>query len=709
MTVSSTTNRVAYVGNGTANPLAVAFPFFATTDLVVVETVIATGVSTTKAITTDYTVTGTPDANGYYTAGGSVVPVAVIAATKTWTIYRDPAVTQLVVHVDNDPLPAASIDNPLDKLTQIAQRLKEGVTRSIRAPEGDAVGTDLTLPSSISRASKFLAFDSSGNPALTDLSGVATIVAATTLEVFLSKSVSLAAADSAAVILGAIVVIDADYTLIAHTVLAAKGYRFAGGKITLGNFNLTFNYQIQAHATKIFTATGSGVVVMYGAVAVLPEWWGTNGTTDYAAMAAAVACARGAGQGIVLLSFATYTLETLPLNISGVSVIGPSDIGCIIKRGNTATGAQMILLDGSTAGGAARMRYQGFQIDGNSSGNANANVCLCLVGNVINNDFNTIQIMNSKTGGMKLSLGAAARPNVCSFTNLQIIAGSGYGIEIAAGTTLHFKTLDIEIMAGIALNITGADEAPGRLTFEDFDIERSGDGAIDAVVVAGNADRVAFIRGNIQDYGNSAGTAGNGINVSAGRRVTIDGVDIAARAGASVATHRKIVIGVGSSTCDIKNHSFTFGTDIEDNSTSSVYSNDSIGFQGIPMSNAAAFFGEAVSVAAGQTRYIGGASVVSATETNVRTLFSGRGNFGDMWAESTGLPGGTDTYTITLMKNGVATGLTGALSNAGGGIIHITASVAMAPGDYYSIKVVNSATGATVNAGNLHITLGIRK
>lgn len=169
MTVSSTTNRVAYTGNGTANPLAVAFPFLATTDLVVIETTIATGAWVTKAITTDYTVTGTPDINGFYSSGGAVVPNAVIAATKTWTIYRDPAITQLTLHVDNDPLPAASIDNPLDKLTMIAQRARDMANRSFRAPDGDPSTVNLVLSAAAARANKLAGFDSSGNAATSSL------------------------------------------------------------------------------------------------------------------------------------------------------------------------------------------------------------------------------------------------------------------------------------------------------------------------------------------------------------------------------------------------------------------------------------------------------------------------------------------------------------------------------------------------------------
>lgn len=161
MTVSSTTNRVAYAGAGTANPLAVAFPFQAQADLLVIKTVVATGVSTTLALTTDYTITGTPDASGFYPNGGSVVPVATIPVGTTWTIIRDPVITQEVNVVDNDPLPAASIENPVDKLTMICQRLKDRLDRTIHTPDGDAV-IDMLLPSAVARGNRVSVFNSSG-------------------------------------------------------------------------------------------------------------------------------------------------------------------------------------------------------------------------------------------------------------------------------------------------------------------------------------------------------------------------------------------------------------------------------------------------------------------------------------------------------------------------------------------------------------------
>ena len=165
MTISSTTNRVSYAGNGVTTGFAVAFPFHAQADLVVVATATATGVQTTKALTTDYTISGSTDAQGHYTSGGTVTALVAPASGVTWTIYRDPALTQSVDLVENDPLPVeAAVESPLDRLTMIAQRVREMVTRSLRQPEGDAATIGF-LPAKVDRLGKFLFFNATtGEP-----------------------------------------------------------------------------------------------------------------------------------------------------------------------------------------------------------------------------------------------------------------------------------------------------------------------------------------------------------------------------------------------------------------------------------------------------------------------------------------------------------------------------------------------------------------
>ena len=166
MTVSSTLNRVTYTGNGVTTALAVSFPFQATTDLVVVETIIATGVQTTKTITTHYTVSGTTDSLGYYPNGGTVTAVTAPASTVRWTIYRDPAATQGLNLAEANALPAESVEAQFDYVTMLIQRVKDLANRSLRQPDGDSANIS-TVPSLTDRASKYMAFDASGNPVAT--------------------------------------------------------------------------------------------------------------------------------------------------------------------------------------------------------------------------------------------------------------------------------------------------------------------------------------------------------------------------------------------------------------------------------------------------------------------------------------------------------------------------------------------------------------
>lgn len=166
MTISTTTNRVTYTGNGVTVAFSVPYAFFAKADLVVIETVIATGVQTTKALTTHYTIAGSVDALGHYSSGGTVTALTAPASTVTWTIYRDPTATQTTDLVENDPMPAESLEAALDYQTMLNQRTRDIAARSLQQPEGDSATID-RLPAKVARASKYLAFDADGDPVAT--------------------------------------------------------------------------------------------------------------------------------------------------------------------------------------------------------------------------------------------------------------------------------------------------------------------------------------------------------------------------------------------------------------------------------------------------------------------------------------------------------------------------------------------------------------
>ncbi len=158
MTINTTTNRVTYDGDGSASMFAVPFAFFASTELEVIERIVATGVENTKVLTTDYTVTGGDGSTGTVTA------LTAPAATVTWTIIRNTARTQGIDYTDNDPFPAETHESGLDRTTMIAQDSIADTDRALKFAKTDADSLDPTLPSSIERANRFLAFDANGTP-----------------------------------------------------------------------------------------------------------------------------------------------------------------------------------------------------------------------------------------------------------------------------------------------------------------------------------------------------------------------------------------------------------------------------------------------------------------------------------------------------------------------------------------------------------------
>lgn len=176
MTIASELNRVTYTGNGVTVAFAVSYPFQSAADLVVIETIIATGVQTTKTLTTHYTVSGTTDSLGYYPNGGTVTAVTAPASTVRWTIYRDPALLQSLNLSENNALPAESLEAQLDYATMLIQRLNDQVNRSLRQPDGDSADI-ATIPSKVDRASHYLAFDANGDPTAAAAGTTSTVTA----------------------------------------------------------------------------------------------------------------------------------------------------------------------------------------------------------------------------------------------------------------------------------------------------------------------------------------------------------------------------------------------------------------------------------------------------------------------------------------------------------------------------------------------------
>jgi hypothetical protein len=154
MAVESDLDRAQYATNGTTGPWTVPFYFLANTDLLVTYTA-ADGTQTQLTLNADYSVAGAGDPSG-----GTVTTINAYAAGGFITILRDMNFVQEVVYPENGPFPAKTHEGALDRLTMIAQQLREKLSRAVTFSPGDTVSSD--LPPANVRAGYLLGFDGSG-------------------------------------------------------------------------------------------------------------------------------------------------------------------------------------------------------------------------------------------------------------------------------------------------------------------------------------------------------------------------------------------------------------------------------------------------------------------------------------------------------------------------------------------------------------------
>ena len=161
MTVSSTTTKNSYSGDGSTTTFAYAFKIFADADLTVILRS-AAGTETVQTLTTHYTVTNAGSASG-----GNVVFGTAPASGVTVVIRRNMAQTQSTDYTANDPFPAESHEDALDRLTFIAQQQQEELDRSIKLSRTNTMTSTEFTVGATSRANKILAFDGNGELSVT--------------------------------------------------------------------------------------------------------------------------------------------------------------------------------------------------------------------------------------------------------------------------------------------------------------------------------------------------------------------------------------------------------------------------------------------------------------------------------------------------------------------------------------------------------------
>jgi hypothetical protein len=169
MTVSSTTKRNSYTGDGSTTTFAYSFKIFDDDDITVILRTTATGTESVQSKTTHYSVTGVGSASG-----GNVVFGSAPSSAQTVVLLRQTAQTQATDYTPNDPFPAASHEDALDKLTLMTQDQQDELDRAIKLSRTNTMTSTEFTVTATNRANKIFAFDSSGELAVTQEIGTFT-------------------------------------------------------------------------------------------------------------------------------------------------------------------------------------------------------------------------------------------------------------------------------------------------------------------------------------------------------------------------------------------------------------------------------------------------------------------------------------------------------------------------------------------------------
>ena len=158
MTVSTTIVKNSYNGDSTTATFNFTFKVLANTELkVIIRSANAT--ETIKTLNTHYSITGIGNANGgsiTFTAGN------IPSSTEQVVLIRETAQTQNIDYLSNDPFPAETHEEGLDKSIIITQELQEQINRSIKLSRTNTINSTEFSIGAADRAGKILGFDANG-------------------------------------------------------------------------------------------------------------------------------------------------------------------------------------------------------------------------------------------------------------------------------------------------------------------------------------------------------------------------------------------------------------------------------------------------------------------------------------------------------------------------------------------------------------------
>lgn len=307
MAVSTVTNRVAYQGNGSSAVFSFPYPIHAQSHLSVFiynSSVTVGGIITPQVLNTDYSVQGTANAQGIYPSGFNIVMNSSPNSQAVMVLFRSSIITNAFAIGQGGPIPSTAINQELDYLTLINQRLQDQVTRAVRLPDGFYGTFDTSLPANLAQ---------SANKRLIVNSTVTGWTFDDTAASYVPNSVIVAATNSSITSLGG---------AAAGQFLQSQG----SSAPTWAAINLSSSTQIAGILPLVNGGTGISAVTQYGLI--------------YASSATQLATVPSALAGLILISngssapsFQTFAATNISSGSISVSFGGTGTATSYIQYG----------------------------------------------------------------------------------------------------------------------------------------------------------------------------------------------------------------------------------------------------------------------------------------------------------------------------------------------------------------------------------------
>lgn len=282
MTVSAEFTPARFTADGVLTAFDFGFKIFDTSELVVIVRDGVTGIETQMSSGTDYSVSSV---NNDYSAGGTVTFTAAPSDDDIVVITRLLEFKQPEDFDYNDDFEATKVEGGFDRTCMLIQQVNELTQRTVTVPVSDGIN-GIELPNSISRASKFLAFDSAGRP----IASGGTVPGSVAVSLY-SESL-LSAADAAAA-----------RTTLELGAAALKGFKDEDNMASNAADSVPSQQSVKAYVDALIAAISPiiGEIKMWTKAAAPTGWLICDGSavgrTTYAGLFAAISTTFGVGNG----------------------------------------------------------------------------------------------------------------------------------------------------------------------------------------------------------------------------------------------------------------------------------------------------------------------------------------------------------------------------------------------------------------------------